>query len=90
MSLAWVGAIVAIAPLVLFMMSLVVIRRPRTWRNEYPLLIASAFGTGLGFEASLCPVGIFVENGSADITGTFDFGLLDPGVVDDEIGRAHV
>jgi peroxiredoxin len=49
LSLAWVGAIVAIAPLVVFMMSLVVIRRPRTWRNEYPLLIASAFGTGLAF-----------------------------------------
>jgi len=48
-SLAWMGAILAIAPLLIFMMSLVVIRRARTWRNEYPILIASALGTGLAF-----------------------------------------
>ncbi len=46
-SLAWVGAIVAIAPLVIFMLSLVVIKRARTSRNEYPILVASVVGTGL-------------------------------------------
>jgi peroxiredoxin len=49
LSLAWLGAILATAPLVLFMMSLVVVRRPRTWRNEYPILISSVLGTALAF-----------------------------------------
>jgi peroxiredoxin len=48
-SLAWLGAILSIAPLVVFMMSLVVIKRPRTWRNEYPILISAVVGTLLAF-----------------------------------------
>ena len=49
LSLAWVGVVVAIAPLVVFLMSLVVIRRPRTWRNEYPILIGAVLGTLMAF-----------------------------------------
>lgn len=48
-NLAWLGAIIAIAPLVVFMMSLVLIKRPRTWRNEYPILVSSVVGTVLAF-----------------------------------------
>ena len=48
-SLAWVGAIIAIAPLVTFMMSLVLIKRARTSRNEYPILVLAAVGTALAF-----------------------------------------
>jgi peroxiredoxin len=52
--LAWVGALIAIVPLVAFMSSLVLIKRARTFRNQYPMLAAALLGTlmsFLGFES---------------------------------------
>lgn len=43
--MAWMGAIIAIAPLVTFMLSLALIRRARTWRNQYPILGLALIGT---------------------------------------------
>jgi peroxiredoxin len=43
--LAWVGALIAIAPLVSFMSSLVLIKRPRTFRNQYLMLGVVLLGT---------------------------------------------
>ena len=48
-SVAWMGAIIAIAPLVFFLLSLAVIRRARTWRNEYPILVSAVIGTVASF-----------------------------------------
>ena len=45
LNIAWLGAIIAIAPLVGFMMSLVIIKRPRTWRNQYLLLGSAVVGS---------------------------------------------
>lgn len=47
--LAWVGALVAIAPLVTFMSSLVLVKRARTSRNQYLLLALAPIGTVLSF-----------------------------------------
>lgn len=47
--LAWIGALVAIVPLVTFMLSLVVVKRARTFRYQYPLLAIAVIGTGLSF-----------------------------------------
>ena len=47
--LAWVGALVAIVPLVSFMSSLVLVKRPRTWRNQYLMLALAVIGTVISF-----------------------------------------
>ena len=47
--LAWVGALVAVAPLVTFMSSLVLVKRARTFRNQYLLLALALIGTVLSF-----------------------------------------
>jgi peroxiredoxin len=47
--LAWVGALVAIAPLVAFMSSLMLFQRARTARNQYPLLALALVGTVISF-----------------------------------------
>ena len=47
--LAWVGALVAIVPLVSFMSSLVLVRRARTWRNQYLMLALALIGTVISF-----------------------------------------
>lgn len=47
--LAWIGALVAIVPLVAFMSSLVVVKRARTFRYQVPLLALAVIGTGLSF-----------------------------------------
>jgi peroxiredoxin len=47
--LAWVGALVAVVPLVSFMSSLVVIKRARTFRNQYLMLALAAIGTTMAF-----------------------------------------
>lgn len=44
---AWVGALVAVAPLVLFMLSLAVVKRARTSRNIYFVLACATAGTAL-------------------------------------------
>ena len=49
-------------------------RRDRTARQRQ-----RDFGNDLSFEASLGPIGIFVEGGSASLAGTFDVDLLDVG-----------
>ena len=52
--LASVGALVAIVPLVSFMSSLVLVKRPRTWRNQYLMLALAVIGTvisWIGFES---------------------------------------
>lgn len=52
--LAWVGALIAIVPLVSFMSSLVLIKRARTFRNQYLMLAAALLGTAMsliGFES---------------------------------------
>lgn len=46
---AWIGALIAIVPLVFFMLSLVVIKRARTSRNIYFVLACAAGGTVLSF-----------------------------------------
>ena len=48
-SWAWVGAVVAIAPFVLFLLSLAVVSRARTGRNQPVLLAVSVVGTLLSF-----------------------------------------
>ena len=48
-SLAWVGALVAIVPLVTFMSSLMIYKRARTGRNQYVVLVAAVLGTVLSF-----------------------------------------
>jgi peroxiredoxin len=47
--LAWVGALVAVAPLAVFMSSLVLFQRARTSRNQYPLLALALVGTVVSF-----------------------------------------
>lgn len=47
--LAWVGALVAIVPLVTFLSSLAVVRRARTFRYQVPLLALAVIGTALSF-----------------------------------------
>ena len=47
--LAWVGALVAVAPLAVFMSSLVLFQRARTSRNQYPLLALALLGTVVSF-----------------------------------------
>jgi peroxiredoxin len=47
--MAWVGALVAIVPLVTFMLSLVVVKRARTLRYQYPILALAVIGTVLSF-----------------------------------------
>jgi len=47
--LAWVGALVAIAPLVSFMSSLMLFQRARTFRNQYLLLALALIGTVISF-----------------------------------------
>jgi peroxiredoxin len=47
--LAWVGALVAVAPLAVFMSSLVLFPRARTSRNQYPLLALALVGTVVSF-----------------------------------------
>lgn len=42
---AWFGAVAAIAPFVLFLLSLAVVRRARTARNQVALLVTSVVGT---------------------------------------------
>jgi peroxiredoxin len=42
---AWFGAVAAIAPFVLFLLSLAVVRRARTGRNQVALLVTSMVGT---------------------------------------------
>jgi peroxiredoxin len=52
--LAWVGALLAIAPLVTFMSSLVLVQRARTFRNQYLMLGVALLGTVtalIGFES---------------------------------------
>lgn len=49
LGLASLGALVAVVPLVSFMFSLVVIKRPRTMRNQYAILALAVVGTGLSF-----------------------------------------
>lgn len=44
-SFAWLGAIIAIAPLVGFMVSLLLIKRARTGRKVYPILVSAVVGT---------------------------------------------
>ena len=46
---AWVGAIVAILPFVLFLLSLALFKRARTGRNQYPLLGLAVVGTVVSF-----------------------------------------
>jgi len=48
-SLAAIGALLAIVPLVAFMSSLLVFKRARTSRNQYLILALSLLGTGLAF-----------------------------------------
>lgn len=47
--LAWIGALIAIVPLVSFMLSLAVVKRARTLRNQYPILALAVIGTVLSF-----------------------------------------
>jgi peroxiredoxin len=47
--LAWVGALVAVAPLAVFMSSLVLFQRARTSRNQYLLLALALVGTVVSF-----------------------------------------
>jgi peroxiredoxin len=47
--LASIGALVAIVPLVSFMSSLVIIKRARTWRNQYLMLALAVIGTVISF-----------------------------------------
>ena len=47
--LAWVGALVAIVPLVSFMSSLMLFQRARTYRNQYLLLVLALVGTVISF-----------------------------------------
>jgi peroxiredoxin len=47
--LAWVGALIAIAPLVSFMSSLMLVKRPRTWRNQPLMLALAVVGTAVSF-----------------------------------------
>ena len=47
--LAWVGALVAVVPLVSFMLSLAVIKRARTFRHQYLILALAAVGTTMSF-----------------------------------------
>jgi peroxiredoxin len=47
--LAWVGALIAIVPLVSFMSSLMLVKRPRTFRNQYLLLASALVGTVMSF-----------------------------------------
>lgn len=56
---ATVGAIVAIAPLVTFMLSLAVVRRPRTSRNLYGVLALAVAGTALSFAFFASPASWF-------------------------------
>ena len=48
-SLAWVGALVAVVPLVTFMSFLLIYRRARTRRNQYFVLVPAVLGTVLSF-----------------------------------------
>lgn len=45
--LAWVGALVAVVPLVSFMLSLAVIKRARTFRHQYLILALAVVGTAM-------------------------------------------
>ena len=45
--LAWVGALVAVVPLVSFMLSLAVIQRARTFRHQYLILGLAVVGTAM-------------------------------------------
>lgn len=47
--LAWVGALVAVVPLVSFMLSLAVIQRARTFRHQYLILALAVVGTTMSF-----------------------------------------
>jgi len=47
--IAWVGALVAIVPLVTFMSSLMVVKRARTSRYQYLLLALAVIGTAVSF-----------------------------------------
>ena len=47
--LAWVGALVAVVPLVSFMLSLAVIKRARTFRHQYLILALAVVGTTMSF-----------------------------------------
>ena len=53
--LAWVGALIAIAPLVSFMSSLVLVKRPRTWRNQHLMLALAVIGTAMSFMSASSP-----------------------------------
>ena len=46
---AWIGALIAVTPLVSFMLSLALVKRARTFRNQYLLLAAATVGTVLSF-----------------------------------------
>jgi peroxiredoxin len=48
-ALAWVGALVAIVPLVSFMSSLVLVKRARTFRYQVPMLAVAVIGTVVSF-----------------------------------------
>jgi peroxiredoxin len=47
--LAWTGALMAVVPLVSFMLSLSVFKRARTLRHQYPILALAVIGTALSF-----------------------------------------
>lgn len=49
LGLAWMGALVAVVPLVSFMASLMLFQRARTGRNQYLMLALSVLGTLLAF-----------------------------------------
>ncbi len=53
--LAWVGALLAVAPLVSFMLSLALIKRARTFRNQYWILASAVVGTALSFSGFESP-----------------------------------
>jgi hypothetical protein len=50
-----IGALLAIVPLVSFMSSLMLIKRPRTWRNQYLMLALAAIGTVISFVGYASP-----------------------------------
>jgi len=49
LGLASVGALLAIVPLLTFMLSLTLVQRARTGRNQYPMLALAVIGTVLAF-----------------------------------------
>ena len=80
--LAWVGALVAIVPLVVFMSSLVLVKRPRTHRNQYLLLASALAGTVMSFIGFESPASWYalILGLIATFAYVFWYSVLDRGV----------